>query len=198
MNVLKVNDVDISKVCISETKGKKTKISYVAEDDELFKFKVQTGKMRIPWDTNNREYDGRLINIELCASTHQLYNDDDENKKNVRMFKELVSELEKMHPDAGSELKLSSVLYGKNPMYSPTIKMSIPIADLKPDVSVFNSGGKSIEFDNVKKGAVCSFIVRISHFWTSSKTYGIQLVVEQIMVFSSPKEQSHVIVSDSD
>jgi hypothetical protein len=199
MNVIKASNVDIGKVYVCETKGKKTKISYVAEDKELFSLKVQTGKMRIPWEANERKHDGKLINIEINASTYEMF--DDENKSSVKAVRELLSSIEKLHPTASdnpSELNLSSVLYGKNPKFSPTIKMSVPIRDLKPDVNVFDKNGKKIDFENVNKGSICSFIVKVSHFWTSAKSYGLQLVIEQIMVFNDTMQRHMPIAVDSD
>jgi hypothetical protein len=194
MNVIKVSDVDINKVCVSETKGKKAKIFYTSDDGEQVAFKIQTGKMRVPWDPSRREYGGKLINIELNASTFEMY--DDDNISSVRALRELITRLEVMHPMT-DDLQPSSVIYGKNPNYSPTIKMNIPIRNDLPNVNVFNKGGGSIDFDSVRKGAICSFIVRVSHFWTSAKYYGLQLVIEQIMVFNTV--QRHLpVIDDSD
>ena len=201
MNVNKVHSVNVDKVVISEQKGSKAKISYIGDDDELFKFKIQTGSMRIPWDAKERKNpSGKVVSINLSASTFEMF--DDDNKNNVRLFRELIYKIEELYEPFISDLKLSSSMYSNNPKFSPVAQLSIPIKDGQPDVTVFNKSGARIDFSNVKKGAICEFIIRVSHFWTSAKSYGLQLVAEQIRVVSESKIPSNnfslAITSDSD
>jgi hypothetical protein len=197
MNVKKVSQVVINNVVVSEQKGNKSKIMY-KEDEELFQLKIQTGKMKIQWDPKERQNpSGKVISVNLSASTFEMF--DTENKNNVRLFKELVYNLERLHKPFTEDLKLSTSMYQNDPKWSPVAQMSIPIKDGHPDVSVFNKGGGQIDFSDVKKGSVCEFIIRVSHFWESAKSYGLQLVVEQIKVINDVKVNRFLPVdSDSD
>jgi hypothetical protein len=193
--IMHPENVVIDNILISKQKGNNCNILYKTEE-ELVRFKIQTGKMRVPWDPKERKnQNGKVISTNVCASTFGIL--DTSNKKRIETFKTKVECIEKLLPiDEGASL--NSVLYGTNPNYSPVINLSIPYSDGKPEVIVFDSDGNILPFTALKKGCICTFIVRVSHFWMFKNKRGLQLVIEQVKMHKSSPQPVSFLQDDSD
>lgn len=195
MTILFPEQIDVSKTVVSEAKGTNCKIYYKL-DEELVKFKIQTGKMRLPWDPKERKnQNGKVISMNVSASTFGMF--DDANKSRVETFKKKLEEIENLI-NLDKNMSLNSVIYGTNPDFSPVVNLSIPYSSGRPDVIVFDKDGKNIPFSSVKKGSVCTFIIRVSHFWKSKNKCGLQLVIEQIKLNNVNNEKKIQFLDDSD
>lgn len=186
----------LENIIISEKKGNNSKIHY-KKGDELVKFKIQTGKMKLPWGPNERKnQNGKIISLNLSVSTFGIL--DDSNKKRTESFKNSIEKIEELVRKADNVNILNSVIYGPNPDFSPVINLSIPYSDGKPDVMVYDNKKKVVSFDKIGKGSICTFIVKVSHIWYSKNKIGLQLVIESIKIHSNAEVETMDFVSDSD
>lgn len=179
-----------SKVKLGDPKGNYINVFYPlnSQDNEFTKLKLQTPKMRIPWDLQERKSrQNKLFAINVTVSTDEVGSD--KNKKNINMFREKIVELENkikdiLPPNFKSKEFSSSLYQGKNFDYKPTMRLSIPCyKDEIPSVSVFDKNGDSDKIESIVPKSVCTFIICLNSVWSTQTKVGINWNIEQVTVY---------------
>lgn len=180
-----------SLVRLGDAKGNYINVFYPlnSQENEFTKLKIQTPKMKIPWDLEERKSrQGKVFSINVTVSTDEIGSD--KNKKNTNMFREKILELEEkikylLPPNFQSKDFSSSLYQGKNLEFKPTMRLSIPCyKDEQPNVTIFDKNGDQDNISSLVPRSVCTFIICLNSIWSTDTKVGINWNIEQVTVFN--------------
>ena len=159
--------------------------------DEFTKLRVQTPRMRICFDPDEKKTkEGKVFVKNVSFSTQEIGSNG--NKKTIRLFKKRIQETDKkifgLLPEILQNKSFSSSLWqGKNTSYEPTMKVSFPYRDGVCKTQVYDKNDDRIDEEEVKKGVVASAILKLDNMWIWRDKVGINWVVEQLKIYEEQK-----------
>jgi hypothetical protein len=163
--------------------------------DQFTKLKIQTPKLRIPFDGDLRKTkEGKIFVKNIQLSTDEIGSNN--NKKNINTFRTKIEDtdnkIKKLLPPEFTNKTISNSLWqGKNTKYSPNMRISIPFKDEICQAEVYDSDDTLLDYNEVKKGITASVILQLDNIWVTHDKVGINWVAKQFKIYDNPKIQSY-------
>lgn len=191
--ILRTKNYDPSVIVLGTSTEKAISFYYPIGNDEFSKLRIQTPKLRIPFDPEDKKTkNNKLFVKNISLSTDEIGTSD--NKQLINKFRTLMSETDEklmgLLPESVRSKDFTPTLWqGKNIKYSPIMKISMNYKDEKCQTSVYDSKDAKISENDVIKGIVISAIIRLDGVWVSNNKTGVNWVAEQIKIYEKPEEQ---------
>jgi hypothetical protein len=159
-----------------------------SSSDEFRKLTIQTPRMYIPFDLEERKMGDKVFIKNINLSLREIGSD--KNKKRLLQFEDKIKETDKRILDLLPEKLLMKNFYpslyqGKNLNYKPNMKVSIPFDGDDCKISIYNEQHEQISDEKLDKGIILSAIIRLDKVWIWNDKMGVNWVVEQIKIYNS-------------
>lgn len=203
--ILATKQFNPSLVKIGNIKGNYLSIFYPIndQDGEFTKLKIQTPKMKIPFEIQERKTKtGKLFAINVTVSTDEIGTE--KNKSRIEMFREKILDLEKkiqriLPPEFQNKTFSSCLWQGKNLDFKPTMRLSIKCYDELPLIEIFDSDGDISDISELVPKSIGTFIIALDSVWSTDDKVGINWNIEQVSISkekSSKKSKNFVVRND--
>ena len=191
--ILLAQQVSPKKLSKGSENDRMVKLFYplLTSESQFTQLVIQTPSLYVPFNRNDRKWEGKIIGSSLSASTRLIGSDS--NKQQINIFCEKMKEINSHVGTLLSHLDRKvypTLTESKNGNYAPTFRMEIDYKDDQPDISIFNEKGTELPFDVVERGITASFIVALKGLWVSkTKTMGFKWVIKQILLEQQTQEK---------
>lgn len=204
--IMRTKNYDPSVLTFGNSTEKMVSFYYPTGNDEFTKLRIQTPKLRIPFDPEERKTKADKIFVKnISLSTDEIGNDD--NKKTISKFRAKMTEtdgiLKSLLPENLKSKEFGSSMWqGKNIKYKPIMKISMNYKDEKCQTAVYDANDTKITDEDIKKDIIISAIIRLDGVWIANNKMGINWVAEQIKIYETesvvPKYNIRKIEDDND
>ena len=203
--IITTKQFDPSLVTLGKPKGNYITVFYPlnSQDVEFTKLKIQTPKMKIPFDTQERKSRmGEVFAINVTVSTDEIGTD--KNKARIEMFREKILELEnkikrKLPQEFQRKTFSSSLWQGKNADFKPTMRLSIRCFDQIPSVKVFDSDGDKVDVSHLVQRSVGIFVISLDSIWSTTDKVGVNWNIEEVKLSKNDqptKKKTNILTRD--
>ena len=174
------SDIDVSKIEFGEVTEKNIKISYNGD-----KLEFQTPKMTVPFDLEERKYQGKLFLKNIACSTKDCSSQ--KNNEQMKAFDKKIREIEvkikSMIPEKHKDKIFYSSLYQSDTKYKPVFKIKIPYNDNECSISIYDNNNKKVGDSKLYKRIMISTIIYLENIWFYKDKMGLTWTAKQMKIF---------------
>jgi hypothetical protein len=195
--ILLINKFNPEKVVLGKVSDKNVSYYYPSSTskDEFIKLRIQTPKMRIPFNIEEiKTRDNKIFMKKITLSTDPF--GDTTNVKNIESFRDKINQLDQqvfslLTPEFQKKTFYKSLYKGKDPnKYMPTMKLNIPVSHegFCSKTNFFDSKKNLVSESQLNRGSIVSIIIRFDGLWYNKDKMGTNWTVEQLMIYDQNNE----------
>jgi hypothetical protein len=193
-SILLTKTLDPEILIFGKHKDRSATVYYPTGVNDYDKMRIQTPKMKIVFDPQERkDRNGSIFVLNLSHSLEAIGSD--KNKSNIELFESKMKRVERvvqkiLPPDVISGREKSSSFWQKGD-YASTIRSSVKYMNGDPQIRIFMGKNREpVDVSELKRGAITSCIFCLDQVWVTKDKYGINWVVEQIVIYPEKSSTS--------
>jgi hypothetical protein len=148
---------------------------YVDEKSGEISYSIDVAFRDLETDAKTKTFYDKMLGLNDVILTHAVKNSGEWLGKT-------------MSRDVVAEFYRSLIKDPKDPKYSPTMKIKIPLVNSQPSVDIFSEDKEKVALDYVTKGSTIRCILELKAIWFVNKNFGCTWQLVQAGVVSRPQK----------